>query len=312
MKLGALIITTGLSEKSGIDVLLPSVGAIPAGQRMIAAFQSAGVTMIGLVVEKENKKAERTFAQDGVFFLHGQEQMTLFQGMQMGLSFLEKHCDRIFVVTGDTPLFQPETLHQMLKNNAPMVVPEYKHVCGFPVLLKQEIVPFLLGQPTPSTLEDLLMMPNLGKELVSVTDPAILLHGADMTHRNNLIQCQNAQLLRPTVGISLQKEHVIYDVRFSTLLHLVEETHSVRDACALMQISYSTAWNMLNQAEDELGFPFLNRARGGSSGSGSLLTEKGKQWMDAYDRYSEHLLQIANALYQESFLEAILPEIPSK
>lgn len=112
MKLGALIVTTGLSEKSGIDVLLPPVGGISAGQRMIASFQSAGAAMIGLVLGKEHKKAARSIAQDGVFFLHGQEQMGFVQGLQLGLSFLEKHCDRIFVVTGDTPLFLPETLRR--------------------------------------------------------------------------------------------------------------------------------------------------------------------------------------------------------
>ena len=34
------------------------------------------------------------------------------------------------------------------------------------------------------------------------------------------------------------------------LLHLIEDTSSVRDACGYMGISHSAAWSMLNPAED--------------------------------------------------------------
>ena len=46
MRLGALIITTGLSPVSGVEVLLNPAGTITAGQRMISAFQTAGVNTI--------------------------------------------------------------------------------------------------------------------------------------------------------------------------------------------------------------------------------------------------------------------------
>lgn len=303
MKLGALIVTTGLSGRSGIDVLLPEVGTIPAGQRMIASFQRAGVGLTGLVVEGENKKAERTLSQNGVIFLRCREKTTFFQGVQQGLSFLQKRCERVFVVTGNTPLFLPQTLRQLLESQAALSVPEYTHVYGFPFLLSREGMDYLLQLPAASVLEDVLQSWPLSKEIVSVLDPGVLLHGEDMTHRKPLIRQQSAQLARPVVNVSLQREGISYDARFSALLHLVEETHSVRDACGLMQISYSSAWNMLNQAEDQLGFPLIHRARGGSTGSGSELTEKGRRLMEAYDRFAEHLQQIAEQLYQD-----VLPE----
>ena len=59
MKIGALIVTTGLSRISGVAALLSEVGAITAGQRMISAFQCAGVSLVGLVVGPEDKKSER-------------------------------------------------------------------------------------------------------------------------------------------------------------------------------------------------------------------------------------------------------------
>ena len=168
MKIGALIVTTGLSRISGVAALLSEVGAITAGQRMISAFQCAGVSLVGLVVGPEDKKSER-------------------------------------------------------------------------------------------------------------------------------------QLSRPITEVTLYNGGPLYDPRLSMLLHLVEDTHSVRDACSLMQMSYSAAWNMLNRVEDELGFPLITRNRGGASGSGSGLTLKGKLLMDAYDQFAEHLNREAQALYGKFF-----------
>lgn len=168
MKIGALIVTTGLGRISGVAALLSEVGAITAGQRMISAFQRAGVSLVGLVVGPEDKKSER-------------------------------------------------------------------------------------------------------------------------------------QLSRPITEVTLYNGGPLYDPRLSMLLHLVEDTHSVRDACSLMQMSYSAAWNMLNRVENELGFPLITRNRGGASGSGSGLTLKGKLLMDAYDQFAEHLNREAQALYGKFF-----------
>ena len=168
MKIGALIVTTGLSRISGVAALLSEVGAITAGQRMISAFQCAGVSLVGLVVGPEDKKSER-------------------------------------------------------------------------------------------------------------------------------------QLSRPITEVTLYNGGPLYDPRLSMLLHLLEDTHSVRDACSLMQMSYSAAWNMLNRVENELGFPLITRNRGGASGSGSGLTLKGKLLMDAYDQFAEHLNREAQALYGNFF-----------
>ena len=74
MKIGALIVTTGLPRLSGVAALLPEVGAISAGQRMISAFQCVDVSLVGLVVGPEEKKFERQLAQNGVIFLRCPEE----------------------------------------------------------------------------------------------------------------------------------------------------------------------------------------------------------------------------------------------
>lgn len=301
MKTAALIVTTGLGRVSGVAALLPEVGAITAGQRMISAFQCAGVSLVGLVVGPEDKKAERQFVQNGVVFLRCKDGTGFFQGMQEGLFFLRGKFDRVFVVPGDIPLFLPSTLKAMLNASASLVVPENKHVNGYPLLLNGQAVDFLLSQPDYAAAEAAVRKGGISTESVIVEDSGILLRESDMTHKKLLIQNHNSQLSRPVTEVTLCTGSPLYDPRLSMLLHLVEDTRSVRDACSLMQISYSAAWNMLNRVEDELGFPLVTRIRGGSTGSGSVLTEKGRALMRAYDQFSEHLNLAAKELYDQFF-----------
>ncbi len=301
MKIGALIVTTGLPRISGVTALLPAVGAISAGQRMISAFQCADVSMVGLVVGPENKKAERQLAQNGVIFLRCPEGTGFFRGLQEGLSFMRGKFDRVFVVPGDIPLFLPSTLRAMLKSTAPLVVPETRYVNGYPLLLDHRAMEFLLSQPDFAAAEREVRQGALALESVHVEDVGILLRGEDMSNKKDLIEQHSTQLSRPVMDVAIHGSTLLYDPRLSTLLHLVEYTRSVQDACSLMQLSYSTAWHMLNHVEDELGFPLVMRNRGGASGTGTILTEKGKRLMDAYDQFAERMKKEADLLYSGFF-----------
>ena len=301
MKIGALIVTTGLSRVSGVTALLPEVGAIPAGQRMISVFQCAGVSMVGLVVGPEDKKQERQFAQSGVVFLRCTQNASFMDGVREGLRFMLGKYDRVFVVPGDMPWFLPDTLRSLLRSSAQIAIPVSSHIHGCPILLDKAAMKTILEDQAHMGLEGMIRNCTLSKEFVPVSDSGIFLRGEDTSHREGILRLQDQQLTRPMLDVSLCNGTSLYDPRLSMLLHLVEETRSVRDACSLMQISYSAAWNMLNHVEDKLGFPLVVRNRGGASGSGSLLTDKGKQLMDAYDRFSEHLNQEAQMLFAEFF-----------
>ena len=302
MKTAALIVTTGLPGVSGVAALTADVGAISAGQRMISAFQRAGVSLVGLVVGPEDKKAERQFAQNGVVFLRCEDEASdFFRGVKLGLSFLRGKFQRVFLVPGDMPLFLPATVEAMLSSTASIVVPEYKHLSGYPVLLDEHAMDAVLAAQDLAEARESVTHAPLCIESVCVEDSGILIRDRDMSHRQTLIHNHNSQLSRPIAEVSICNGIPLYDSRMSMLLHLVEDTHSVQEACSLMQISYSTAWKMLNHVEEALGFPLILRNRGGSSGNGTVLTDKGRQLMDAYDRFSERLNQQAQQLYSQMF-----------
>lgn len=301
MKIGALIVTTGLPRVSGVTALCTPVGVITAGQRIISSFQCAGVSMVGLVVGKEDKKTERQFAQNGVVFLRCEDHKAdFFAGLQTGLAFMQGKCDRVFIVPADAPLFLPQTVCSLCNTNTNIALPEYKYMQGFPVLLDDKASTIICAQKDADSAKQAVQQ-TLQSVSVPIEDPGILLRGKDLSRKKGVIRRHNSQLSRPVIEVALHSGGLLYDSRLSMLLHLVEETRSVRNACSLMQISYSTAWNMLNHVEDELGFPLVERMRGGSAGSGSILTEKGKRLMDAYDGFCEALNTEAKQLYTKIF-----------
>ncbi len=87
------------------------------------------------------------------------------------------------------------------------------------------------------------------------------------------------------------------------LLRAVEEHGSLRAAAASMGMAYTKALKILKNAENALGFPLTVRAAGGRDGGGSLLTEKGKEWLCRYEAYRDACIQANLRLYLEFFPE---------
>lgn len=301
MNVGALIVTTGLPGTSGIAALHRTVGSSTAGARLLAVMQKAGVGLIGLVTGPEQKALEREFVQDNVIFLRCEsEQVDFYEGVRHGLDFMADKLDQIFLLPGDLSLVLPSTLEVLLQTPGELLVPVHRCIHGYPVLLGEQAIQAIRSSPGDS-LEEALTNCGLDVSYVPVEDPGVLLRSADMTHRGDLIAMQDRQLRRAVVEVSLAGADPFYDKRLSMLLHLIQDNQSVRLACSLMQMSYSTAWNLLNHAEDALGFPLVRRNRGGNSGSGSLLTPKGLALMTGYDRFLAQLEQTAKELYRDLF-----------
>ncbi len=278
MRLGALIVTTGLRDNAGVASLLSPTGNTTAGQRMIAAFQCCGVRQVCLVTEKDNKKAQRQFVQDGVIFLHAKSSTTsTLEGARLGLAYMHSKFDRIFLVTGDQSLFLPETLQTLLRSDAEIVIPTYSQMNGCPVRLSARTVKHLLDESSARSLEQAVAAAPFSRAFLPVNDPGVIVQGANEANRKKLMEKQARQLLRPATDVEIQIGPLFLDSKLATLLRLIDETHSARQASDLMQISYSTAWGMLNDADDALDEPLIIRKRGGTAGGFfqcDIITEK--------------------------------------
>lgn len=86
--------------------------------------------------------------------------------------------------------------------------------------------------------------------------------------------------VHPVVTIRLTRNNIVCDEQLTALLHLVDESGSVPEACRRLGIPLPSGWYLLAQAEDALGFPLLRHLP-----DRSVLTEKGRKLMDALDGF---------------------------
>lgn len=69
------------------------------------------------------------------------------------------------------------------------------------------------------------------------------------------------------------------------LLQLIDETGSLAEAAARMELSYRRAWGKLREIEQNLGVKLVETAVGGAGGGGSRLTERGRKLVEMYTRF---------------------------
>ena len=103
--------------------------------------------------------------------------------------------------------------------------------------------------------------------------------------------------LNPVLTIRLFTDRKCFGPGVATLLHRVEEHHSLRAAAASMEMAYSKAWTIVRNAENCLGFKLLHSATGGKNGGGASLTPEAIRLLTAYDAYCAALRAEAETLY---------------
>ena len=99
--------------------------------------------------------------------------------------------------------------------------------------------------------------------------------------------------VHPVVTTRLTRNNTVCDEQLTALLHLVEETSSVQEACRRLGIPLPSAWYLLAQAEDALGFPLLRHLP-----DRSVLTEKGRKLLDAVDAFRAAVQTSADRLFK--------------
>lgn len=87
------------------------------------------------------------------------------------------------------------------------------------------------------------------------------------------------------------------------LLEYIDETGSIQKAAQKMEMSYSKCCKLINKAEKETGFSFLNRTNGGKSGGSSKLTEEGRRFMEQYHAMTEAVEKAGQKFFDTYFSE---------
>ena len=85
------------------------------------------------------------------------------------------------------------------------------------------------------------------------------------------------------------------------LLKGIDKSGSLRASAAEMRMAYTKALKIIKQAEEHLGYPLINRVRGGKCGGGSQITIEGKKLIMQYEQYAEACRNANRQIYQEIF-----------
>jgi len=71
------------------------------------------------------------------------------------------------------------------------------------------------------------------------------------------------------------------------ILKTIEETGSLTAACKVLNLTYRRTWGDLKKIEQMLGFPLLEKSRGGTEGGASQLSPQGKKLVTAFDEFHQ-------------------------
>ena len=93
------------------------------------------------------------------------------------------------------------------------------------------------------------------------------------------------------------------------ILKAIEKTGSLKSATESLGLTYRRTWGDLKKIEEQLGFPLLDKSRGGKDGGTSSLTPEGKKLVQAFDNFHAHVDGVIQIAFKE-FIREITLDIP--
>ena len=303
MQIGAVIVAAGMSSRMGDFKPMLNIGSISIAQRIVATFHQAGINRIVVITGYQAPLLEKHLANNGIIFLRNEDYATtqMFDSAKIGLKYIKDKCDKVLFTPVDIPLFTALTVADLIDSGAELACPVCGGKTGHPLLISSAVIEKILNDSGDGGLQGAIS--RCGTEMVQVpVEDQGILHDADApADYESLLKYHNEQLIRPELWVSLARERPFFDEKTAMLLSLVDETSSVRTSCQRMQISYTSGWNIIRALESHLHFPLIERSQGGANGGESRLTEKGRRFVDCYERFAAHLRKEASEIFDEYF-----------
>ncbi|MCC5465815.1 NTP transferase domain-containing protein [Pelosinus baikalensis] len=300
---GGIIVAAGkASVRNELDPLL-KIGSITIVKRIVLTFQQVGISPIVVITGHRAEEIEHDLADYGVIFLRNSqyENSQMFDSAKIGLEFLQNKCDQVIFNPVNISLFTPDTIQRMMERGEKLISPSYHGKAGHPLLVSSELIPRILTYEGNMGMRGAIENIGVERKWIAIEDEGIL-HDTDAIGRlDQLLKKHNHQILHPFVRISIEKESLFFNSRTKLLLILIQDTHSVRSACRHIALSYSKAWNMLNELEQELGYAVVERKHGGSKGGKTYLTKEGIDFLEKYQEFEHNVRQYAKNEFDRLF-----------
>lgn len=318
MKTGALIVASlnldkGNRDNEDMAVFLPMqhLDGTTVVKREIFTLRKAGVTPIIVLCGYQQEVLKNHLSHNGVVFCEDEQFEThgFAETLEAGLAFAAGLCDRVLVVPVEYPAFSCGTVERLMECEGD-AVPVYQEKEGYPRLHvfgeTQELESTdrnrsFEGWGQPSVPEV------VRGELLEVEDAGIVysltVPGGVERVREYTKERREANALQLKLKVMLTKEEDFFGPGVYWLLRNIDETGSIQAAAGKMQMSYSKCWKMINKAEAQMGFKFVDRVNGGKHGGRSTLTEEARVFLDRYRALTEDIRRMSRNFFDVYFRE---------
>jgi molybdenum cofactor cytidylyltransferase len=311
MKTGAIILADHTSERIEIDIFKPMahLAGTTVIKKAITTLRQAGISPILVVTGYQSEILERHISHHGTACIYNKhfEDNSLIASMKLGLSHAEEECEQVLCLPVDAALFSVDTVKKLAdaEEDADIVIPCWEEQAGFPILVRKKGAERIQKASEEGEWLDCLRESGAEISRLPVDDRGVTLRIRDKNEYETAIQyakeLRDANALKFDLKVFLAKEEHFFGPGVAHFLLTVEEKGSMLAACQEMNMSYSKGWKMVKTVEDEMGFPFLIRQTGGSSGGSSRLTEEGREFIRRYQALQRDAYKTAEAFFSLYF-----------
>ncbi len=307
MKTGALIAASlnpvgGNRDNEEMPVFLPMqhLDGTTVIKREIFMMRKAGITPIIVLCGYQKEVLKNHLSHNGVIFCEDAEFAChdLQKTLEAGLEFARGFCDRVVVAPVEYPAFLAGTLEKLLRCGK-TTAPVYRGREGWPRLQvfsgQRDFREEKIFSEKPGRTCERIEVDDAGI-LYSVNEEEGMAKAREYTRRQ-----REANVLQMKLKVMLTKEEVFFGPGVYSLLCNIDETGSIQAAAEKMGMSYSKSWKMINRAEAQMGFKFVDRVYGGKNGGSSTLTEEARMFLDRYKALTEDIKRISQNYFDIYF-----------
>ena len=304
-KTGAVLVAAGLSSRMhDFKPLLP-YGNSTISLHNVTMLKKLGLDPIVVITGFRADDLESHLFSTGVMFVKNERfwETQMFDSVKLGIREIKERCDRILIMPMDMPAILPETFRLVLHTDAPIVRTKYGEHTGHPIVLRSDVAEQMLCYTGDNGLKGAVAASSVEVCDIAVEDEGVCRDVDTPEQYRDLIEWNyrrgKGYPVKPKVEISLMANEEFFGAKTAELLQEIERTGSRQVACAKVGISYSKATNLIKKAEQQLGFPIVERWTGGTGGGGSCLTAEGRELLGHYREMVSEVQKSTEEMYRK-------------
>ncbi|WP_083479992.1 winged helix-turn-helix domain-containing protein [Oxobacter pfennigii] len=120
-----------------------------------------------------------------------------------------------------------------------------------------------------------------------------------LVDKNSTRLSHNKLKSKSKIWIEVDGQVVFGDGRIA-LFEAIEKLGSIRQAAALLGMSYRAAWGKIKSTEERLGLELIKKYTGGAN-SGAVLTDDAKELLDIYRQFKKDAINSVDSLFASYF-----------